>query len=291
MMLPRLIGAILAILSIAASAPAAASTFFEVTKKCPVGGEKVKFFDQGSSTSWDALPDGMPSGSGPYPYHLPQCPKNGLVIYRDFDGPTVARLTPIVLGREYQALRAIETPYYLACWIARKLGDSDVAGLLIAAGWEAKNDDPESPRARRYADELIALVAAMPVDDSSFESIALRARAANALREKGDFAAAEALRSSIKIAQGAGGTSDDAADNRMGWAAFLTALSAPIARGDRSRAPIDMIGEREAAFRCLMPAVNPGNVPPLTEFETAYCARPELAEEVAALREGLRPAK
>ncbi len=291
MMPLRLIGAMLAVLAMAAPAPAAASTFFEVIKKCPVGGEKFKFLDQGSSTSWGALPDGMPTGSGPYPYRLPQCPKNGLVIFRDFDGPTLARLTPVVLGAEYQALRATETPYYLAYWLARKLGDADVAGLLIAAGWEAKNDDPESPRARRYADELIALVAAMPVDGSSLESIALRARAANALREKGDFAAAEALRASIKIAPGAGGAGDDAADNRMGWAAFLTALSAPIARSDRSRAPIDMIGEREAATRCVTPGLYPSQVPPLTEFETAYCARPELAEMLATLRESLRPAK
>lgn len=267
----------------------AASTFVPVTKKCPIGGEKFKCLEQASSTSWGQLPDGMTLGTGPNPGRLPQCPTNGLVMYRDFDKPAVQKLTAIIARADYQALRTTETPYYLAYWLATRLGDETPAWLLLAAGWEAKNEDPASPRARRYAEEFVALVTAMPASDKDFGSIALRARAANALREIGRFGDAETLRASIKIADDAGGPAD--ADVRKGWADFLTLLAAPIARGDPSRAPIDMIGEREAAFRCLAPAMKvdagAAAVPPLSPFEASYCARPEVAKAVAEAREAL----
>ena len=287
------LGVIAAFLSAAICAgPVCASTFVEVTKTCPVGGGKFKFPEQMSSTSWGTLPDGMTLGTGPNPYRLPQCPKNGLVMYRDFDRATIARLAPIIASAEYQSARVTETPYYLAYWLATKLGDEDRAWLLLAAGWEAKNADPVSPRALRYADEFVTLVATMPVNDRAFESIALRARAANALRERGHFAAAEALRASIKIAPDAGGTAANAVDNRTGWTTFLASLAAPIAREDTSRAPIDMIGEREAAARCVEPEEKPNPsrlaAAPLSAFEQSYCARPELAESIAQIRKWRR---
>jgi hypothetical protein len=64
--------------------PLNASTYAEETVKCPVGGEKFKYMVLMSITQWGALPDGMPIGSGYFPTQPPQCPKNGLVMYRDF---------------------------------------------------------------------------------------------------------------------------------------------------------------------------------------------------------------
>lgn len=277
--------------AILAAGSSDASTFIPVIKTCAVGGEKFKFLDQASSTSWGQLPDGMRIGTGPNPGTLPQCPTNGLVMYREFDKATVAKLAPIVAGGDYQAIRASETPYYLAYWLEKRLGDDSPAWLLLAAGWEAKNVDPASPRARRYAEEFIALVAALPVNDTSLESIALRARAANALREVGRFAEAEALRASIKVGADAGGTGSNAADNRTGWLEFLAALAAPIARSDSARAPIDMIGDREAAHRCLEPKMKPepGAPPttPLTAFEVGFCSRSEIAAAVTKMKEAL----
>ena len=277
------------------SAPAIASTFSPVTKTCPVGGQKFRFMAQMSSTSWGQLPDGMPLGTGPYPTMLPQCPKNGLVMYRDFDAAAVTQLAVLVASPEYQALRATETPHYLAYWLARRLGDTDrLAWLLMAATWEAKNSADVDPRGKRYAEEFVALIRAAPVSSSNFESIALRARAANALRELGQFQEAETLRASIVIAPDAGGTDSDAAENREGWAQFLTLLAEPIARSDPGRGPIDMLGEREAMFRCMRAANQPGGEPvvPLTPFETSFCARPEMVKAVAArhaVDDGLTP--
>ena len=269
-----------------ATAPATASTFAPVTKTCPVGGQKFRFMEQMSSTSWGQLPDGMPLGTGPYPTVLPQCPKNGLGMYRDFDAAAVKQLAALVACTDYQALRTTETPHYLAYWLARQLGDTDqLAWLLMAATWEAKNSGEADPRAKRYAEEFVTLIRAAPVSASSFESIALRARSANALRELGRFSEAETLRASIVVPPNAGGTDSDAAENREGWTHFLSLLAAPIARSDPGRQPIDMLGEREAMFQCLRvanPQPDAGRVVPLTPFETSFCARPEMIKAIAA---------
>lgn len=272
--------------------PAHASTYVEQKVKCPVGGKTFKYMALASISEWGALPDGMPLGSGTFPVELPQCPTNGLVMYRDFTPQDIAKLTTYIEGPEYQALRAAgETPHYLAYQIAKVLGDPRPYWLLLAAGWEAKNRDEHGARARRYNEEFVAVVRALPAEAATFESIALRVRSANALRELGRFEEAEALRESIRIAPDAGGTGQEAAENRTGWDGLVKALAAPIARKDQSRAPIDMIGDRRAIFRCLAKeAAEKFKQPvpaPLSAFETTYCARPELAAGIAKGREML----
>ncbi|MGE4322829.1 MAG: hypothetical protein AB7E60_07330 [Sphingobium sp.] len=275
-----------------ATVPAGASTYFPEQKVCPVGGEAFQFRSLGSITRWGALPDGMPTGSGYFPVQPPQCPGNGLILYRDFTPAEVKALDLLVGGPDYKALRAAgETSYYLAYRTAKVLGDPGLPWLLLNATWEAKNADPASDRTRRYNAEFVALVAAMPADGASFDSIALRARAANALRELGRFDEAEALRAAIVVAPTAGGEGEQARENREGWLAYLRLLAAPIARRDRDRAPIDMIGDREAVFRCTdgeRAAEDNIDAPPLSAFEAAYCARPELAEQIAERRKMLR---
>jgi hypothetical protein len=266
--------------------PANASTYAPVQKVCPVGGEKFQFMELASISQWGGMPDGMPLGSGYFPIQSPKCPGNELVMYRDFMPTEVKVLTAFVGSPEYLALRtAHETPYYLAYRTAKALGDKTAPGLLLQSTWEAKNADPASERARRYDEEFVSLVRTLPVDGASFESIALRARAANALRELGHFEEAEAMRAAITIAPAAGEPEANASQNREGWASYLKSLAAPIERKDQRRDPIDMIGNREAVFRCLSQAVaakykRPAPAP-LSAFETGYCARPELSTEIA----------
>lgn len=270
------------------AAPLAASTYVEVEKICPIGGEKFKFMELMSISTFGQFADGMPFGSGRFPIDIPKCPGNGLVMYEDFDKAKLAALGPIVAGAEYQALQRKETVYFLAAWLAEKLGEQDrVNGLLLAATWEAKNAAPDGETARRYNQDFIARVAALPADPRSFESIALRARAANALRELGRFDEAEALRGSIAIAPDAGGAEADAADNRKGWQQYLDMLAPPIARRDASRWPIDMRDETSAASRCLETeeAAEPGRqVTALSPFETQYCAAPKLQGTIKRMR-------
>lgn len=276
----------------AVTATANASTYAEERVKCPVGGKTFKYMALASISQWGALPDGMPLGSGYFPIRPPQCPANGLIMYRDFTPQEVVKLTTYVAGSEYQTLRAAgETPYYLAYQTAKALGDSAPYWLLLSASWEAKNDDPDGARARRYNEEFVAAVRTLPADATAFESIALRFRSANALRELGRFDEAEAIRAAILIAPNAGGAEQQAADNRAGWNKLVAELAAPISRKDQSRAPIDMLGEREVVFRCLAKEAaekfKQPAPPPLSAYETAYCARPEFAAQMKEQRDRL----
>ena len=275
-----------------ATVPAHGSTYFPVSKVCAVGGEKFEFLALGSISTFGELPDGMPIGSGTFPVAQPQCPNNGLVMYRDFAPREVKALSAWVESAEYKALRsAHETPYYLAYRTARQLGDANAVWLLLSASWEAKNDETAGDKVNRYNEEFATIANAAPSDASTFESIALRARAANALRELARFAEAEALRASITIAADAGGTGQEAAANRSAWRDYLAQLAGPIARLDRTRAPIDMIGKDEAASRCIgkeLAAKHDWPAPePLTAFEQTFCTGREMVEIIADQRRSL----
>ena len=264
-----------------------ATTFADEVKVCPVGGEKFTFMAMMSNTTWGTLPDGMPLGTGPYPVPLAQCPTNGLVLFRDFDAAEIQKLSSIVHGDRYQSNRKTQTPYYLAYELATALGDEDSRPwLLLSATWEAKNANPISDIAQRYMNQFAALVASLPLVATDLSSIALKARAANTLRELERFQEADTLRASIVIDPTAGGKDDDAKQNRAGWQQFIHELAQPIARNDSQRAPIDMIGDRMAAERCIEPEGN--NLPtpsaPLSSFEREYCARPNLRAPIAQLR-------
>ncbi|UVO51728.1 hypothetical protein M0208_14875 [Sphingomonas sp. SUN019] len=228
----------------------------------------------------------MPVGSGLFPRELPQCPGNGLVIYTSFSGLDLKRVTMIVTGAEYTALRKTETPYYLAYFLDRSLGSESAVYYLLRATWEAKIRGDDDARVLRYNREFVALVRAMPVDPANFESIVLRGRAANALREMGAFDEAETIRAAIVISPAAGDGYPNAAEHRKSWAAYLAQLATAIARADASRAPIDMIGRREATFRCLGPDGEAATVspPPLTPFEQSYCADSGMVKAVAEVR-------
>lgn len=270
--------------------PAVASTYFTVRKTCPVGGQKFMFRELGSISTWGTLPDGMPVGSGEFPIRSPQCPGNGLVMFRDFSRPEIAKLTRYVQGGVYRGLRAAgETPYYLAFHTARMLSDADPEWLLLSATWEAKNaGSAATAQADRYNAEFVDLVRARAGSAVDFESIAMRARAANALRELGRFDEAEALRAAIVIAPDAGGSADDAPESREGWAKYLRDLAGPIGRRDMTRVPIDMMTRDYAVYRCLEKeqAAKHGLPEPaaLTEFEIRYCARPELVQPIEQAR-------
>lgn len=285
--------ALLALLSAGGAIPARASTFTEEKVVCPVGGEKFTHMALMSISTWGALPDGMPLGSGRFPVELPQCPTNGLVMYRDFTPQEVERLAPFIASEEYRALRSAgETPRYLAYRTAQFLGDKDLHWWLLEASWEAKNDDPDGERARRYNAEFVEAAKLVQPDARNMEAIAARFRLANGLREMGRFDEAEAVRASIVISPKAGGSDADARENRKGWSGMIANLAGPIARRETGRTPIDMLGERVASGFCLRAEVaakfKEPPPPPLSAFEQEYCAGPKLAEALKEQRKWLR---
>jgi len=280
---------LVALLLLLASPAVHASTYVEEEIKCPVGGEKFKYMGLASISQWGALPDGMPLGSGRFPTLPPQCPSNGLVLFRDFTPAEVQKLAAWVSSAEYKTWRAEEeTPYYLAYQTARFLGEDRSYWLLLSATWEAKSADPASAQTKQYNEEFVAAIRQVAADPTNMESIVARLRAVNALRELGRFDEAESMRAAIEISPTAGGTDNEAAENRAGWASFMEMLAAPIARREANRAPIDVIGEREAIHRCLAKEAaerfKQPAPPPLSEFETAYCAKSELAASIKEQR-------
>lgn len=280
-----MLGMLVALLALAQDTPRFPPHYAGQSTKCPVGGETFDAPVLMHYSTFGALPDGQPIGSIEFPRLMPECPGNGLVLYDDFKPETVAKLTPLVANDAYKALRKTETSYYRAHWLAKSLGDQEQAAwLLLTATWQAKNADPDGARARRYNQEFVAAVRALPADPKNFESIVLRARAANALRELGRFDEAEALRATVVIDPDAGGS--EGAKNREGWVGYLQKLAEPIARHDAGRTPIDLVSNREAAMRCLASEfARPGDtVAPLSAFEASYCAGPKLAEDIAKIR-------
>ncbi|WP_447728450.1 hypothetical protein [Sphingomonas koreensis] len=262
---------------------------------CPVGGEAFDAPALMHYSTFGAFPDGQPIGSIEFPVLLAECPGNGLVLYDTFTPEETAKLGPLVASEPYKALRGSETSYYRAAWLAKGLGSKErAAWLLLSATWQAKQASPSGDQARRYNGEFVTAVAELPIDAGKLESIALRARAANALRELGRFDEAEALRASIVIAPDAGGLDDRGAKNRAGWGGYLKDLAAPIARKDATRRPIELMNRREAAGRCLSKEFaakyNRPAPPPLTAAETEYCARPnpELEAELTKSRKLLQ---
>jgi hypothetical protein len=257
-----------------------------VPMTCPVGREKFSGPSLMHYSTFGAMPDGQPFGSVGFPVLLAECPGNGLVIYRQFSSEAVAALPALLASEAYRGLRASETAYYRAYWLAKSLGDTEEAlWLLQSAIWDAKNKG-DAALARRHGLTFVAEVTALPADPKSPTRVALRARAANAMRELGQFDDAEALRASIAIDPAMGGSDEGAARNRKGWADYLAKLAAPIARRDAGRMPIDLLDESMAAARCLDPESKRegASSKPLSAFEAEYCATPAMKTRVDTMR-------
>jgi hypothetical protein len=253
---------------------------------CPVGGEAFQGPALMHYSTFGSKPDGEPNGSIAFPILRPECPGNGLIIYDRFSPEAVTKLTPFVASDAYKAMRGRETSYYRAYWLAKQIGDPQAPWLLLSAWWEAKNK-ADAALVQRYGTLFVEAVAALPVDATSAESVALRARAANALRELGRYDEAERVRAAIVIDPAMGGADDNGKRKREGWSRFVAKLAAPIARHDPSRQPIDLMVPRQAAWRCIATeTANPETPPPapLTPFETQYCAAPEMAAEIVKVR-------
>ncbi|MFZ4690364.1 MAG: hypothetical protein ACOYLS_14075 [Polymorphobacter sp.] len=233
---------------------------------------KFIFIATGSYSQWGSRPDGKPYGSWEFPNPVPECPGNRLVMYRDFTAEEAKRLKLIIASPEYRALAA-DTSYYRVAALMTALGEGDAidrAWTLLQASWQA---DDDTPRKAKYQREFIAATTALPkpaAPDAISTWLLMQGRAANALRELGDFTAAAALLATLETAAidtvipaersspvpgSTGRTVENyaeiaAAKRRKGSAEYLTDLAVVVARRDADAEPIDMIPVRMAAARC-----------------------------------------
>ena len=241
------------------------------TLTCPVGGERFPFTSLSAYATWGQRPDGKPYGSWVFPAPLPECPDNGLVMYRDFSRDERGRLPAILADPGFVALREGQGTWYRAAYLEHALQPRSpvTAWLLLNATWEAQDG---SLRKARYQDEFVDAVQVLGGEAAPIEAFALRVRAANALRELGRF---EEARAALAALPGDTLASDPAAAQ---WGAFLDGLARAIARGDRTPEPLDLIPRQVAAAYCL------GGVsaPPRGDPE---CSTPDMTQAMKAVRD------
>jgi len=260
--------------------PASAAAPVARTMTCPIGGATFSYTAAVSSGSFGTRPDGKPYGGAPLPAALPQCPDNGLVLYKEYTPEEVAKLEPLVASEAYQALRQDDTQYYRAYWLmkAMGLGAEDYLWALLQASWEAEG----KPELRaRYLTELAEASAKVTPDPADLNWVGMEARAINALRELGRFDEAKARLANVPLAGieipiPAGASGDpkvQEARKRRAWLTFFMDLGPVIERRDASPEPFDLIPRGVALGRCIDDAAG------LAEQPRAFCEKESAAVE------------
>lgn len=274
---------------------ASATTWYLQEMACPVGGKVFTYSAMGSNSYWGSRPDGQPYSPTPVG-HLPECPDNHLVVYREFTPDEVIRLGALIVSPEYTAMTEVEVQYYRSAWLEKALigANEDHASMLLTASWQA-NDGSEQKA--RYQAEFAAAAAGLPARPDDAAGRMMQVRLANARRELGDFAGATAVLDALplaKLGEGLPATEaeaeaealeDEDRQNTWYFLDFVRKLRVVIARQDRSAEPIDMIGANNAGTRCFFEAEA------LSETDKALCQAADIQAEIEDNREYWEKAK
>lgn len=273
----------------AAAPPAKAMT-------CPIGGTAFQYAPPAPVPALGERPDGKPYGAaGPVP--LPECPDNGLVLYKDYSKEEVAKLEPLVASEAYQALRKQDVQYYRAYWLMKQMGVGPETYLfvLLQASWQA--DDRPDLR-KRYLAELAEESAKVPARPADLNWIGMEGRAIDALRELGRFDEALARLDKVPLTalEAAAPAPEDqsakarAARVRRAWLHYFQQMRTVVARKDSSLEPFELLPRSVSLGRCLDGAAA------LADAQKAFCegeqaavdqlraARAKEAAELEALR-------
>jgi hypothetical protein len=249
-----------------------------VTIACPIGGKEFEFRPPRRSPAAGERPDGKPYSAAAAPAPLPECPDNGLVLFKEYTAEEAAKLEPLIASDAYKALVKADTTYYRAQWLMREMGlePKEYLFVLLQAAWQA--DKTPELRARYLAQfaEETAQLEAKPTD---LNWLGMEGRAVNALRELGRFDEAAARLDKLPLDALGAGDPKKPDKARQAWREYFAGLRAAIDRKDGSSEPADMIPARIAASRCGKDG--------LSEHHKAFCDRlaAEELEKVAAPRE------
>ncbi len=214
--------------------------------QCPIGGERFELSYPSGYTIQGQRPDGLPIASKPFPDALPECPGNGLIVYKRFDAAELARLERLIASEPYRALRRDEVQYYRYYWLLRETGAParEQVQALGQAVWQA---EAGTPRRERYLRELIERSAALPDELADLPGFAIRGQWINALRELGRFEEATALLARTDIARL---RVEDYDDERKRWRDHYSTMALLIGRRDASVEPLDVLPLHEANRTC-----------------------------------------
>jgi hypothetical protein len=245
------------------------------TMTCPIGGASFEFKTTASYSTSGERPDGKPYGSWTFPLALPECPDNGLVLYKEYDAGEIAKLEPLIASEAYQALRKEDTQYYRAYWLMREmgLGPERYLWALLQAAWEA---DARPELRARYLAELAEKSGAVEPRPTDLNWVGMEGRAINALRELGRFDEALARLEKLPLAT----LQADSRKDRQHWAAWFRNLRPLIERKDSSSEPFEMIPRNLAVSRCIE------QVDTLDETRRGFCEKEATAvAELKAARQ------
>ncbi|MDC7682267.1 hypothetical protein PQU92_03210 [Asticcacaulis sp. BYS171W] len=276
-----------AVALLASAASTTASTIAPPQElKCPVGGKSFEHSFYMSYSTWGQRPDGKPYGSGEFPVTPPICPDNGLIMYREFTKAEIKALEGLLASAEYQALRETDTPFFRVAWIEKALNPKSekIVWYLLNASWEADDDAVLKMRYQRAFLNLAETLPAKPEDETW---LAIRLRVMNAYRELGEFDKAQAVYDALNVealSKGLPVTREEAFElrdekkrNRWALVDYLKRLHVVLVRGDRRSEPLDMMRPWDAARICFYKRENPEA---LNAFDRAYCATPEIMQEI-----------
>lgn len=200
-----------------------------IRKTCPIGGQQFNFTTTGSYSTFGARLDGMPYGSWSFPLALPECPDNGLILYKEeFSADELTRLGALIQRPEFAAMRGSETSYYRLAWLLREMGEpvENQLWMLTQATWQ---DDAGSARRNRYLAELTQRIEAAPPAANAAAALSWRARSVNALRELERFDEATALLASTQTDSAPAGVDDRERASWNGWKSQLDLLRRLVA--------------------------------------------------------------
>ncbi|MBV8688085.1 MAG: hypothetical protein JOZ90_00550 [Alphaproteobacteria bacterium] len=264
---------------------------------CPVGGASFQYpVPARPGPTVGERPDGKPYGPA-LPLPLPECPDNGLVMYKDYTPDEAAKLAPLVGSEAYQALRKEDVSYYRAYWLMKRmgLGPEDYLWVLLQASWQA-DDRPELRK--RYLAELAEESGRATARPADLNWIGMEGRAVNALRELGRFdeAAARIEKVPLKSLDVAAPAAEDRgaaaqqARVKRAWLHYFQQMQTVLARKDSSLEPFELLPRAVAYGRCLDAAAA------LQPVQKAFCdaeqggieqfriVRAKEAQELEALR-------
>ena len=246
---------------------------------CPVGGERFAAWRPAMYSTYGERPDGKPYSYLPFPFPVPECPTNKLVVFDDFPASETPVLARLIATANYNRLIDTDTTYYRAYWLATQLDRprSQALGLLLSAIWQVSPGEMaerttvrSDARFTRYQSELIGEVGRLSATVTANDRIWLQARAANAARQLQHFDQAERLRAQAE-------TTLAGLAQKHGWDVYLAKLRAVIVRRDASVEPLDMIPDQQVVFTCIRQE-------PATAFDRAVCAKPDVAARIAEVR-------
>lgn len=247
-------------------------------KECPVGGETYSVWVVGSYSTYGARPDGRPYSYVRFPFPIAECPSNKLVVFDEFSPEEVTKLQALIESAEYKALVAKESAYYRGSWLAARIGRSEgeSLGLLLSAIWTVTPSWDSTPateasreKFRSYQNEFVERAKRLSTETPPLERVWMQARATNALRQMGEFSAAEAMR---RAAEASLASAPD-----MGWGSYLSELKIVIDRKDSSVEPLDMVPTNQRDLICTYGTIE-------GDFNKSVCAQPEVVNRVAELR-------